>query len=355
MTIYNADNTSFGTLTNSGNIDTFIVKYNPSGTAQWATYITGSGGSQIGNSIATDTSENVYVTGVSSSSPISVYNANGLISSVSISNDGSNEAYIVKYNSSGTAQWGAHIGGTSAEKGMGISTDSLGNVYVIGSYASAPVNVYNANGISFGTLSKLGGNGDVFIAKYNSNGSVQWMARMGGTSDDYGNDIAVDSSGNVYVIGYFTSSSFLIFNSNNTQFGTTLANSGSFDQNVFVVKYDTNGTVQWGTRIGGTSSDQGNSITTDTSGNIYVTGYFASSILTVYNNGGSTFGTLSNAATGNDAFIVKYDSSGTAQWAARIIGPGNDIANAISSDSSGNIYVTGTYYSGTLTLYSQGR
>jgi hypothetical protein len=80
-------------------------------------------------------------------------------------NGGSNDTYIVNYNTSGTAQWATHVGGTDVDEGYGISVDGSGNSYVTGYYTSSPVTIYNSNGTVFGSLSNAG-NTECFIVKY---------------------------------------------------------------------------------------------------------------------------------------------------------------------------------------------
>lgn len=84
----------------------------------------------------------------------------------------------------------------------------------------------------------------------------------------------------------------------------------------------------------------------------HVTGEYASSPLTIYNQDGTTYGTLANQA-GSDTFIVKYNSSGTAQWASRITGAGNEVGRGLASDSNNNLYAIGDFTSSTLNLYNQ--
>jgi len=118
-----------------------------------------------------------------------------------------------------------------------------------------------------------------------------WVKSAGGTSVDVGNSCSTDVSGNIIAIGYFSSSTIT--------FGTTtLTSAGSWD--IFIVKYDANGTVLWAKSEGGNSDDRGYSCSTDASGNIIATGYFGSSSITF----GTT--TLTNAG-GYDMFIVKLD------------------------------------------------
>ncbi len=338
LTIYNADGSTFGTLTNSGN---YIVKYNTSGTAQWAASFNGGGG----NGISVDVSGNSYVAGNFTSNPLTIYNANGSTFGT-LTNSGLIDAFIVKYNTSGTAQWATRIAGTSDDYAYTISVDGSGNPYVTGDFTSNPLTIYNANGSTFGTLSNSGSN-DTYIVKYNTSGTAQWAARIGATGGDIGFS-AVNSAGNCYVTGYYSSNPLTIYNADTSTFGT-LVNSGAED--VYIVKYNTSGTAQWATRIAGTGGDYGNAISVDSAGNCYATGSFFSNPLTIYNADGSTFGTLTNSGS-NDLYMVKYNTSGTAQWATRAAGTSGDRGNATSSDGSGNSYVAGNFASNPLTIYS---
>ena len=332
--------------TASGAQNGFLVKLAlPSSTLNWATHV-GGNGNDFGQAIASDLGSNVYVTGYYSSTSEAVYNSNGTTFGT-LANAGTNDCFIVKYNTIGAAQWATHVGGTGGDIGYSIAVDSGSNVYVTGYYASNPVTIYNSGGTTFGTLANAGSY-NAFIVKYNTSGTAQWATRIGGTGNDFGQSIAVDSGSNVYVTGNYTSNPVTIYNSNGTTFGT-LANAGSDD--CFIVKYNTSGTAQWATRIGGTGNDFGYSIAVDSGSNVYVTGYYTSNPVTIYNSGGTTFGTLANAGSYN-AFIVKYNTSGTAQWATRIGGTGLDFGQSIAVDSGLNVYVTGYYTPSPVTIYN---
>ena len=321
---YYRDEITLGTITltsgASTSDDAYVAKYDTSGTVLWATSIGGTS-FDYGYGIATDSSGNVYVTGYYSGT--AYFDINTSLNSAG----GSNDVFVAKYNTSGAVQWAESIGGTSSDYGSGIATDSSGNVYVIGRY-------FGSTTIGTTILNSSGSNYDVFIAKYDTSGAVQWARRIGGTSSDYGYGIATDSAGNVYVTGQYQSE--IIIGS------TTLTNAGSSD--VFVAKYDTGGTVQWAKSIGGTGSDAGNGIATDSSGNVYVTGYY---------NGTANFGpdTSLTSAGQNDAFVAKYDTSGTLRWAKSIGGGYGDFGYGIATDSVGNVYVTGSYQ-GAITIGS---
>ncbi len=195
----------------------------------------------------------------------------------------------------GTCFWNKTIGGISYDYGRGITTDSSGNVYVTG-YTK-----------SFGE-----GRNDIWTIKYDSNGNQLWNKTLGGELDDYGYGITTDSSGNIYVVGY--TYSFQIFASD-----------------IWTIKYDSNGNKIWDRTIGGSNLDAGYGITTDSSGNIYVTGF--------------TY--IEAGAQARNVWTIKYDSDGNKIWDKIIGSVGGwtiDFGQGITTDSSGNIYVTGVTY-----------
>ena len=168
----------------------------------------------------------------------------------------------------------------------------------------------------------------------------QWAKSAGGTTLDAGYSISTDAGGNVLVTGSFFADS-ITFGS------TTLINAGGGNADIFVVKYDASGNALWAKSAGGTSSDdEGLGISTDASGNVLVTGFFSSPTITF----GST--TLTNAGS-RDIFVVKYDASGNALWAKSAGGTSSDDRGfAISTDASGNVLVTGSFQSSSITFGS---
>jgi hypothetical protein len=311
------------TLPSNANTDAFIVKYNTSGLAQWATRIQGAS-IDGGNGIATD-STGVYVSGYYTSISVVTLN-NGITLPISEGGD----AFIVKYDTSGLAQWATTISGTIFDIGYSITTDSTG-VYVTGYYISESVVTLN-NGITLPIAVGLESS-DAFIVKYNTSGVAQWATTIQGTTDDGGTGIATDSTG-VYVTGFYVSDSVVTLNN-----GITLPISANIDfSDAFIVKYNTSGVAQWATTISGTGSDVGNGIATDSTG-VYVTGEYGSDSLVTLNNGKTL-----PISVGQDAFIVKYNTSGVAQWATTIQGTSSDVGYGIATDSTG-VYVTGQYNS----------
>lgn len=161
-----------------------------------------------------------------------------------------------------------------------------------------------------------------------------WAKNIYGTDDETGYSVAVDLSGNVFVAGYFGSRTLKIGS-------ITLTNAGA--ENVFIAKFDASGNVLWAKSAGGTYYDDGMSVTTDISGNAYLTGYFGSSTITF----GST--TLTNAGS-YDIFIAKYDPNGNVLWAKGVSGSIEDQGSSVIADPSGNSFVTGYFNSLSLTF-----
>ena len=319
------------TLSSSGGYDVFVVKLDSNGNWLWAKRAGGSGDDQ-GYGIAVDLSGNAYVTGTFTGSPADF--GNTTLSSVNSMSGpgGSPDVFVAKLDSSGNWLWAERAGGPSADTGFGIAVDSSDNTYVTGIFTAS----LHTNPADFGntTLLSSSGSSDVFVAKLDSSGDWLWAKRAGGSTDsNVGIGIAVDSSFNAYVTGYFTGSS--------ADFGnTTLNSSGSSD--VFVAKLDSSGDWLWAKRAGGAAVDDGSGIAVDSSGNAYLTGgFFGSSA-----DFGNTTLSKSNSSR-SDVFVAKLDSSGDWLWAKRAGGSVNDLGYGIAVDSSGNAYVIG-YFQGLL-------
>ncbi|MEK6538698.1 MAG: SBBP repeat-containing protein, partial [Nitrospirota bacterium] len=228
---------SWGSLdgnTNAGLSDLFVAKFDVSGVKQWIRQL---GTSNFDNaySIAIDNSGNIYVTGETTG---------GLDGNTNL---GGYDAFIVKYDSTGVKQWTGQFGTSGDEFCRGITTDSLGNIYITGG---------TTGGLDGYTNAGNGGN-DLFVVKYDANGTKQWTRQVGTSGDDYAYDMALDSVDNIYVTG-----------------GTTggldgYTNAG--DHDLYVAKFDANGVKQWTRQLGTSNYDAANSIAVDSMDNVYVT------------------------------------------------------------------------------------
>ncbi len=295
---------------------------------QWAKSAGGTG-SAFGLIVSTDAIGNVFMTGYFKSPTIT-------FGTTTLTNAGSNDVFIVKYDATGNVLWAKSVGGAYDERGQSVSTDASGNVFMTGYFISPT--------ISFGTTTLTNTYAsnlysDVFIVKYDATGNVLWAKSVGGAYDERGQSVSTDASGNVFMTGYFISPTI--------SFGTTtLTNTyaSNLYSDFFIVKYDTSGNVLWAKSAEGAYDDSGQSVCTDASGNVFIAGYFASPTITF----GTT--TLTNTNSSWDIFIVKYDSSGNVLWAKSAEGAYDDIGNSVSTDAIGNVFMTGIYYSPTITF-----
>jgi len=333
-------------LSSNGSNDIFFAKYNSSGEYRWAHSIGGSG-EDNGNGIVLDGSGNIYITGYFSGSNVDFDPGVG---TANLSSNGNYDIFFAKYNSSEEYQWAHSIGGSGWDYGSDIRVDGSDYVYIIGNFQES--NVDFDPGVGTINLSSNGSE-DIFVTKYNSSGKYQWAHSIGGSGYDYGNDIAVDGSSNIYITGHLYSS--------NVDFdpGVGTANLSSNDAaDIFFAKYNSSGAHQWAHSIGGSGVDGGNGIAVDGSGNIYITGYFEESNVD-FDPG---VGTTNLSSNGNyDIFFGKYtqlgdlDNTPPAIPSGLVATPGNTqvtltwIANSESDLASYKVY-GGTSSSPTILL-----
>lgn len=217
-----------------------------------------------------------------------------------------------------TWQWAKSAGDSSHQQGNSIVTDVFGNIYAAGTFYGS---------ITFDTLT-LNANGfsDLFLAKYNSNGSMFWVRQLGGNNNEgiYFNPITTDMLGNIYFTGTFCSDS-IVFDT------ITLYSSGPLCD-MFVVKYDSSGNVVWAK---GTANSTAYAITMDKTDNIIITGGTSSPNF--------TFDTVAIASPANGFYILKCDSAGHGIWARIVYGNNFDASLLIITDNYNNIYVTGWF------------
>jgi len=202
---------------------------------------------------------------------------------------GSGDVYVVKLDANGNLQWTKTIGGPASEEGNSLIQTSDGG-YVIAGYTS-----------SFGA-----GQLDVYVVKLDANGNLQWTKTIGGKKADVGTSLIQTSDGG-YAIAGFTES-----------FGA-----GEWD--VYVVKLDASGNLQWTKTIGGPKGDEGYSLIQTSDGGYVIAGY-----------------TNSFGAGKADVYVVKLDAKGNLQWTKTIGGPESEIGNSLIQTSDGGYAITGT-------------
>jgi hypothetical protein len=280
------------------------------------------------------------------------------------------------------------VAGSAANNTInGIAADNAGNYVITGSF-SGTLTLGNT------TLTSAGGD-DIYIAKFNASHILQWAVRSGGVNNEAGKAIAIDASNNIYVTGYFGSSSITlgaatlsnasqtpgvndifvtrlnpntgatvwaqkaggpnndnvnaIFTNNSGVWltgaftgsaafntGTVIAIGGTADQDYFVCRYAaSNGGFNWVRRAGGSGADEGFDLVADGAGNLTVTGKYAGSV-----QFGTTAAHAVTSVNGTfDVFSARYNNSGTLQWVRSAGGPGADEGKAITMDGGGSLYV----------------
>src|SRR5690606_14256038 len=181
-------------------------------------------------------------------------------------------------------------------------------------------NVYITGPTQGGLGGPNAGMNDAFVSKYDDGGSLQWTRQLGMTNNDYGSGVSADGPGNIYIPGY-------------TQGSLGGPSAGSYDN--FVSKYDATGTLHWTSQFGTIEQDFSTDVSADGLGNVYISGY--------------TYGSLGGPNAGSfDAFVSKYDATGTLQWIRQLgTSNSNDYGSSVSADRLGNVYILG-YTAGSL-------
>ena len=229
-------------------------------------------------------------------------------------------------NAAGTTlAYSTYLGGAGEDVGYGIALDTGGNAYVTGYTQSSDFPV--TAGVAQGAL---GGNYDAFVTAVNPTGSaLLYSTFLGGSNQDYGLGIAVDSGGNAYVTGYTNSSDYP-----HTAGVIQSAAAGGYD--ALVTKLTSAGTLAYSTFIGGSGDDHGRAIAVDGSGNTYITGDTAS----------ADFPSVRPVQTGlngaGDAFVASLNATGTAlNYSTWLGGSGLETGYGIALDISRTAYVAG--------------
>ena len=225
-----------------------------------------------------------------------------------------------------------------------VATDSSCNVFAAGICGSNSI-PYNSSGIASAALPNIGYI-SAFLIKYTPTGAISWVTQMGaGTnSSTYGYGVAVDSTGNPFIIGQAASSFPTILYNSDQSSGATLTGPC-----IFLAKYSTAGVLSWALRITGAL---GSNIAIDSGNNIFLIGSYAS-LVTFYNSNGTSSGTTLAAPSYSNIWIARYSSGGVFAWVARSGAPNINTPYGICVDST-NVYVTGALTNSITTFYNSG-
>lgn len=302
----------FGTqLVSGGGFDTFLSKFDAQGNTLWSKQATGLNSIQ-NPSIALDTNGNIFISGHFSNSAT-------LFGAAVIAN-GNSDGYLIKLDNNGNLLWSKTFGGAHSEYSSSVFVDSANHVYVTGFFNSRTV-----DSDLFGTNLRSHGYSDGFIAKLDNNGNGIWTKSIYSDNEDRILDAVVDSDGNVYVSGFFSSTADI--------FGFSLTSAGQYD--AFVAKLNSDGTGLWVQQAGADQRDQADSLAIDSNADIYVTGRFR--------NTADLFSQMVVGASRDNAFVVKMHSDGTLSWLKHL----SDNSAIYSKDiaiSDDTVYTIGAFW-----------
>lgn len=383
-------------LISSGSADAFVCKLDPQGNLIWARSIGSTGDDRI-HALALDANGNIYLCGYFNGAvDFNPHPTNDYI----LTSEGSGDIFILKLNNNGDFIWANSMGNTEMDLANDIKVTPTGTIYITGSFnlsvdfdpsSTASTNLLAANDPEF------------FLAKYDANGNFIWARDTEGTGYTKGTSIVIDNLENIYSIGHFSGNVDFDWNTTNSFQSTTayaavfilkhdvngvlrwsnmfengyrekyclaidnLGNiiaGGRFSiqtdldpgsgfsvinsmggEDFFVVKLNPLGSFIWGAQFGGsfTNTDIINSINTDASNNIYLTGSFEG---TIDMNPGIAVNNLTSQGYA-DIYITKMDALGNFIWSEAFGGAGIDRGMDLLIDNSGNIYSTG-YFSETV-------
>ncbi|MBT3209768.1 MAG: PKD domain-containing protein [Bacteroidetes bacterium] len=360
---------------------------------EWAVGFGGQSQITVNDGI-TDIAGNVYITGdfqdtVDFDPGPGIYN---------LGTNGYDDIFVSKYNCSGSFVWAKSIEQSDGE-GASLAIDSVGNIYIIGSFSGTNIDFDPGPGVYY--LSSIWLN-DIFALKLDSSGGFLWAKSFGGSTSDGGRSIAIDNLGDIYLSGWFNDTVDFdpgpgVYNLITGYYGydmfiTKLDSLGNFiwaksmlgvgdfsaycsdlaicdknflyiigafdgtvdfdpdtnntfyltsngENDIFISKLDTSGNLLEVKSIGGNDNDYGKSIKIDKKGNIYFTGYYKGTV--DFNPGIGIYNLTSNGET--DIFISKLNLAGNFIWTKSIGASNSDYGSSIAFDPNGNVYTTGCF------------
>lgn len=281
-----------------------------------------------GNAIISDASGNVYTAG----SFLNTIDLDPGVGTYSFTSTGSSagDLYITKSDASGNLIWARQLGNANLERVFTIDLDPANNIYLTGSFDGTVdfdpgQGVFNLNNAGMNTPA-------TFICKLDVQGNFVWAKKLG----DYAShsDLVIDAAGNIYITGRFNTGDF------DPGPGTyTLAAASMNDADIFISKLDAAGNFVWAKQMGGPLNDCGTGIVTDTSGNVYIIGYFSGTA--DFDPGTGT--QILNSYGLSDVFISKLDPAGNFIWVKQLGGSSDELPKPILMDGSGNLVTVGVF------------
>jgi uncharacterized protein (TIGR03437 family) len=358
LAVVNALQPNFG----GGMSDIFVAKVNPTGSALlFSTYLGGSG-EEFAGGIAVDAAGNAYITGFTSSKDFPTTKGafqTTLRASSPCGYDACGNAFVTKLNTNGALIYSTYLGGSGYAAGSGIAADSQGNAYVTG-FAVSPAGFPTTPGAfqpaAPGATCRYLPCTDAFVSKLSPDGSaLVYSTYLGGGGSDSGNGIAIDSSGNAYVVGTTFSADFP---TTTGAFQGTFTGSVDSYSNAFITKLNASGSaLAYSTYLGAGSpntglGDFGLRVAVDSQGNAVAVGFSGVySFPTVNPLQAASSLTVGGCITSFcvSGFLAKFNAAGSQLLFSTPIGGGDGtLVNAIAIGPTGDFYIAGDWRSGVL-------
>ncbi|MFH1676518.1 MAG: hypothetical protein ABIC40_05785 [bacterium] len=304
--------------------DVFLSKFDSSGNFIWAK-TWGGDGFDYGYDVKLDSNENLYVTGCFQETVD--FDPGSGVDLHTVHTDF--DAYLSKFDKDGNFIWAKTWGGTSWSTSQSLDFDESDNIYVAGHFVDT-TDFDPGSGAEYHTSN---GAVDVFLSKFNPSGAFIWAKTWGGSDLDYCYDAIMDGSNCFYLTGLYSGT--VDFNpGTGTEWHTS---NGSVD--AYLTKFDQSGNFIMAKTWGGSDADYGYGTASDGSDNIYVTGYFGTTV--DFDPGTAEDWHVANGYS--DAYLSKFDSSGNFQWAKTWGGEEFDFGLGVVVDGSSDIYITGAF------------
>lgn len=312
----------------ASNFRTIITKFDASGNSLWTNRIVTTKGSAHG--MVLDASGNLILTG-DFSGTVDFDPGSGIHSVTA--NGSETDYFVLKLDNDGNFLWVRTAGGVSYERGITIALDGSNNIIVAGYYMGT-ADLDPSAGISNVTSA---GNLDVFILKLDASGNFIWAKSVGGPELDIVTSIAVNTSNNIFLTGYFAGSGDFDPNS-----GVTTLTSASGYSDIFLMRLNADGSFGWASGFGAADADEGQGLITDASGNIIFTGFFNGTV--DFDPGAGVRNLVSIGQNSyHGVFIVKLDEDRQLVWA-------EDITSTVSTSSQTRGYTISIDAAGDISL-----
>jgi len=250
---------------------------------------------------------------------------------------GLRDMFVAKFLRNGTLAWVRHAGGAADDSGRGLAVAKDGSVIVTGSFIDTAT--FGAGEANETTLASTGGE-DIFVARFTADGALLWARSAGGIDHDRAHDIAIAPDGGALVVGEYQST--VVFGQGDPK-ETTLSFFRARD--VFMARYDSDGTLAWVRRAGGDGENIGRAIAASADGGALVTGEFRQSAIFGEGEAGQT--TLT-ARSASDVFVAKLGGDGSLSWVKRMGSASDadisdDVGWDVISAADGGAFVTGEF------------